>query len=125
MSLRPREKTQSSLFDHFPAATLETSAEHNMATEEQSEMEGSCAILQAIKDGNEALSQKLNAKTAEINHLISEVKNVMDGLCSCITEAEERISSARDKLTELDHQVHNLLKEKDYLLDKVDQPPAQ
>lgn len=112
---------QSPLLDHFPAATRETSAEHNVAAEEQSEVEGTHAILQAIKHGNETLSQKLDTKTAEINHSISEVKTVVDGLCSRITETEGRISSAENKLTELDGHVLRLLKEKDYLLDKVDQ----
>ncbi|KAL7402137.1 hypothetical protein ABVT39_010314 [Epinephelus coioides] len=36
------------------------STEHNMAAEEQREVEGSHAILQEIKRGNEALSQKLD-----------------------------------------------------------------
>lgn len=42
-------------------------------------------------------------------------------MCSCITEAEERISSAEDKLTELDSRVLRLVKEKDFLVVKVDQ----
>jgi len=92
-----------------------------MATEEQCGVEGSHAILQEIKHGNEALSQKLDAKTAEMNHSISGLKTVIDGMCSRITEAEERISSAENKLTELDSHVLRLLKEKDFLVDKVDQ----
>lgn len=45
----------------------------------------------------------------------------MDKMGSRITEAEERISSAEDKLTELDSYVLRLQKEKDFLMDKVDQ----
>lgn len=70
MDLRPRNKTQSSIIDHFSsreAVARETSTEHNMVTEEQGEVEGSHATLQEIKRGNEARSQKLDAKTAKIN----------------------------------------------------------
>lgn len=114
---------QSSIIDHFPpqTATRETNTEHNMAAEEQREMEGSHAILQEIKRGNEVLLQKLDAKTAEIHHSISGLKTVVDGMCSRITEAEERISTAEDKLTELDSHVLRLMKEKDFLVDKIDQ----
>ena len=92
-----------------------------MAVEEQCGVEGSFAILQEIKPGNEALSQKLDAKTAEINHSISGLKTAIDGMSSRITEAEERISSAEDKLADLDSHVLRLIKEKELLVDKVDQ----
>lgn len=70
MDFRPRNK----IIDHFSPqedVAREESAEHNMATEEQCEVQGSHDILEEIKCGNEALSQKLDAKTAEINHSIS------------------------------------------------------
>lgn len=124
MDLRPRNKTQSSIIDHFSSretVARDTNTEHDMAAEEQGEVEGSYAILQEIKRGNEALSKKLDAKTAEINHSISGLKTLMDKMGSRITEAEERISSAEDKLTELDSHVLRLQKEKDFLMDKVDQ----
>ena len=92
-----------------------------MAANEQGEVEGSYAILQEIKRGNEELSKKLDTKTAEINHSISGLKTLMDKMGSRITEAEERISSAEDKLSELDSGVLRLQKEKDFLIDKVDQ----
>lgn len=125
MDLRPRNKTQSSIIDHFSsweAGTREANTKCNMAAEDQCEVEQSCAILQEIKRGNEALSQKFDVKTAEINQAISGLKTVIDGLvCSRITEAEERISTVEDKLTELDSRVLRLIKEKDFLIDKVDQ----
>lgn len=92
-----------------------------MAAEDQRKVEQSCSILQEIKLGNEALSQKLDAKTAEINQSILGLKTVIDGMCSRITEAEEWISTAEDKLTELDSRVLCLIKEKDFVIDEVDQ----
>lgn len=92
MDLRSRNKSQSSIIYHFSpreAATSGISAEHNMAADEQNEAGGNHAILQEIKRGNEALSQKLDAKTAEINQSISGLKTVIDGMCSRITAAEE------------------------------------
>lgn len=124
MDLRSRNKMRISIIDHcssWEAATRETSTKYNMASEEQCGVEGSHAILQEIKCGNEALSLKLVAKTAKINHSFSGLKTVIDGMCSRITEAEERIISAEDKLAELDSHVLRLLKEKFFLVDKVDQ----
>uniref|UniRef100_A0A3B3RI25 L1 transposable element RRM domain-containing protein n=1 Tax=Paramormyrops kingsleyae TaxID=1676925 RepID=A0A3B3RI25_9TELE len=103
------------------ATPSETSSEHNMATTEQGEEEGNNAILREIKRGNEALSQKLDTKTAEINQAILGLRSSIDGLGSRVTEAEERISSAEDKLSELNSHVLGLLKERASLVDKVDQ----
>lgn len=123
MDLRPRNKARNLSTEQFSAGetTSEASDKCDMAATEQHEAEGSSLILQEIKRGNEALSQKLDFKTAEINQSISELKTVMDGMCSRINEAEERISTAEDKLTGLDSRVLQLSKERDFLMDKVDQ----
>lgn len=45
---------------------------------------------------------------------------MIDRMCSRIIEAEEPISTIEDKLTEMDTGFLRLIKEKDFLIDKVD-----
>ena len=78
-------------------------------------------ILQEIRNGNQALSSKLDAKTAEINQSISGLKVMLDTLNTCTTEAESRISTAEDQLVSLDSRVQKLSKENYFLLEKIDQ----
>lgn len=67
-------------------------------------------ILQEIRNGNQALSNKLDTKTAEINESISGLKSMLDNLTSRVSEAEERIGMAEDQSTELDSRVDKLTK---------------
>lgn len=78
-------------------------------------------ILQEIRNGNQALSGKIDAKTAEINQSISGLKAMLDILNTRTTEAECRISTAEDQLVSLDSCVQKLSKENEFLLEKVDQ----
>ncbi|KAF3843699.1 hypothetical protein F7725_002548, partial [Dissostichus mawsoni] len=63
---------------------------------------GDSLILQEIRNGNQALSSKLDSKTAEINQSISGLKSMLDKLSSRVTEAEDRIGTAEDQLVDLD-----------------------
>lgn len=74
---------------------------------DQHEAEGCSLVLQEIIRGNEALSEKLGFKTAEIGQSISGLKTVTEN-GSRITEAEEWISKAEKKLTEPDSRVLRL-----------------
>ncbi|KAK1906077.1 Monopolin complex subunit CSM1 [Dissostichus eleginoides] len=58
---------------------------------------GDSLILQGIRNGNQALSSKLDSKTTEINQSISGLKSMLDKLSSRVTEAEDRIGTAEDK----------------------------
>ncbi|KAF3836239.1 hypothetical protein F7725_028797 [Dissostichus mawsoni] len=82
---------------------------------------GDSLILQEIRNGNQALSSKLDSKTAEINQSISGLKSMLDKLSSRVTEAEDRIGTAEDQLVDLDSRVVKLRKENDFLMEKVDQ----
>ncbi|KAF3859145.1 hypothetical protein F7725_021544, partial [Dissostichus mawsoni] len=82
---------------------------------------GDSLILQEIRNGNQALSSKLDSKTAEINQSISGLKSMLDKLSSHVTEAEDRIGTAEDQLVDLDSRVVKLRKENDFLMEKVDQ----
>ncbi|KAK1886636.1 LINE-1 retrotransposable element ORF1 protein [Dissostichus eleginoides] len=82
---------------------------------------GDSLILQEIRNGNQALSSKLDSKTAEINQSISGLKSMLDKLSSRVTEAEDRIGTAEDQLVDLDFRVVKLRKENDFLMEKVDQ----
>ncbi|KAF3834351.1 hypothetical protein F7725_025555 [Dissostichus mawsoni] len=66
---------------------------------------GDSLILQEIRNGNQALSSKLDSKTAEINQSISGLKSMLDKLSSRVTEAEDRIGTAEDQLVDLDSRV--------------------
>ena len=77
-------------------------------------------ILQEIRNGNQALSNKLDTKTAEINESISGLKSMLDNLTSRVTETEERIGTAEDQLTELDSRVDKLTKDNEHLMEKVE-----
>ncbi|KAJ4926256.1 hypothetical protein JOQ06_008437 [Pogonophryne albipinna] len=63
---------------------------------------GDSLILQEIRNGNQALSSKLDSKTAEINQSISGLKSMLDKLSSRVTEAEDCIGTAEDQLVDLD-----------------------
>ena len=73
---------------------------HVMAAAAQEHLDGvkDSLILQEIRNGNQALSSKLDAKTAEINQSISGLKAMLDTLNTRTTEAESRISIAEDQL---------------------------
>lgn len=77
-------------------------------------------ILQEIQNGNLALSNKLDTKTAEINVSISSLKSMLDNLTSRVTEAEDRIGTAEDHVTELDSRVIKLTKDNEYLMEKIE-----
>lgn len=77
-------------------------------------------ILQEIRNGNLALSNKLDTKTAEINESISSLKSMLDNLTSRVTEAEDRIGTAEDHVTELDSRVIKLTKDNEYLMEKIE-----
>ncbi|KAJ7985703.1 hypothetical protein DPEC_G00343200 [Dallia pectoralis] len=77
-------------------------------------------ILQEIRKGNLALSNKLDTKTAEINESISGLKSMLDNLTSRVPEAEGRIGTTEDHVTELDSRVIKLTKDNEYLMDKIE-----
>ncbi|KAI4813545.1 hypothetical protein KUCAC02_002783 [Chaenocephalus aceratus] len=93
-----------------------------MAAEAQQHLSGGDSlILQEIRNGNQALSSKLDSKTAEINQSISGLKSMLDKLSFRVTEAEDDIGTAEDQLVDLDSRVVKLRKENDFLMEKVDQ----
>lgn len=91
-----------------------------MGTEHRSG-EGDSFILQEIRNGNRALSDKLDLQTAEINKSISGLKTMLDKLTSHVTEAEDRVGKAEDRVDQVDTCVNKLREENDFLLEKVDQ----
>lgn len=78
-------------------------------------------ILQEIKNGNKALSNKTDSKTEQLSESISVLKAMLDGLSARITEAEERNSTVEDHLAELGPSVSRLSMENVFLKEKVDQ----
>lgn len=77
-------------------------------------------VLREIRLGNQSLSNKIDAQTAEIHESISGLKATLDGLASRVAETEERISLAEDKLAGIDPQLTKLTRENAFLVDKVE-----
>lgn len=122
--IRPSNATNernSTLEEKTAPETSDQEVASNMAMTPEHVNEGDSLILQEIRSGNQALSSKLDAKTAEINQSISGLKTMLDTLSSRVTEAEERIGSAEDQLVQTDTRVSKLIKENNFLMEKVDQ----
>ncbi len=78
-------------------------------------------ILWKIKHGNKTLSKIKDSKNAKIDQSIAGLETMFDGVSTRNAEAEEHISTAEDKLVELDSIVLKLCKENNFLLQKIDQ----
>ncbi|CAL1580692.1 unnamed protein product [Knipowitschia caucasica] len=92
----------------------------NMAHEHTAPPMDIALLLQEIRSGNQALSDKLDKHTTEINQSISGLKTALDGLKSRVNETEDRIGAVEDELSDVSAQVAKLIKDKTFLMDKVD-----
>lgn len=123
MALRSKNKRANSTSAHTsPCEKDDQQQEANVSKMAHGEAQptGDALILQEIRSGNLALSNKLDTKTAEINESISGLKSMLDNLTSRVTEAEDRIGAAEDQVTELDSRVIKLAKDNEYLMEKIE-----
>uniref|UniRef100_A0AAV2LS93 Uncharacterized protein n=1 Tax=Knipowitschia caucasica TaxID=637954 RepID=A0AAV2LS93_KNICA len=103
--------------------------EEENASEEANEMASDHAALstvdvalalQEIRQGNQALSHRMDIRTAEMNESISGLTGMLDGLTSCVTDVEDRIGAAEDQLADMSAELQKLIKDNTFLLDKVE-----
>ncbi|CAL9683234.1 unnamed protein product [Knipowitschia caucasica] len=79
-------------------------------------------VLQEIqvRQRNQALSNRMDIRTAEINESISGLRAMLDGLTSRVTDAEDRIGATEDQLANMSAELQKLTKDNTFLLDKVE-----
>lgn len=120
MDLRSKNKQGNSTNEHVLSCQEESSQEEasKMALE-HSDVD-MALVLREIRAGNQALSNKMDTRTAEINESISGLRGLLDGLTSRVTETEERIGLAEDHLATMSTQLAQLTKDNKFLLDKVE-----
>uniref|UniRef100_A0AAV2KP77 Uncharacterized protein n=1 Tax=Knipowitschia caucasica TaxID=637954 RepID=A0AAV2KP77_KNICA len=82
----------------------------NMAHEHTTPPMDIALLLQEIRSGNQALSDKLDKHTTEINQSISGLKTALDGLKSCVNETEDRIGAVEDERSDVRPRWPNLSK---------------
>lgn len=116
MELRSKNKQANFTNVHSLSHELEnpyeeaTKMAHGHAAEPPADI---ALVLKEIRAGNQALSDKMETRTVEINESISGLKPMLDGLTSRVTEAE-------DELANMDTQLAKLTKDNMFLLDKVE-----
>lgn len=123
MDLRSKKGQANSTNAHFLSCEEEiTHGEASkMALERGAQPDVDMAlILQEIRTGNKALSDKMDERTAEINESISGLKVMLDGLTSRVTEAEMRIGTAEDQIADMNAQIAKLTKDNTFLLEKTE-----